>query len=294
VVTGGTAPFTFSISWGSLPAGLTLNTSTGVISGTPTTQQTGAFTIMVVDIDGSVGYSGSSGSCSAGTTIGYGQNGNPQQQNGSRGNSYTWTSNGLPLTVYGWGTNGSQAQLYAGNNWNSPGLGINGTYQNQIDTNHFVQCDLSKQTGSTGVWLNVNSNDQYGAAYDVYGSNTLGSLGTLLQSNQNPYSSNPIQVPNAGNYRYLCITAHSGHVVVGNINFTYPGKCAIDVGQGYSQGGGQGGSGYNNGGYGNGGWGQSGYGNGGGQNGGYGGGSGNGGYGGGGSGSGGQGGGSCW
>src|ERR1019366_2869170 len=34
---GGTAPITFSISAGSLPAGLSLNTSAGVISGTPTT-----------------------------------------------------------------------------------------------------------------------------------------------------------------------------------------------------------------------------------------------------------------
>src|SRR6202044_3106660 len=144
-------------------------------------------------------------SCSSGATISYGQNGNPQQQDGDRGTKYTWSSNSLPLTVYGWGNDGSQAHLYAGNDWSSPGLGINGGSQwgsqgNQIDTNHFVQCDLSSQTGNTGVWLNVNSNDQWGAAYDVYGSNTLGKLGTLLQSNQNPYSSNPIQVPNAGNY----------------------------------------------------------------------------------------------
>jgi hypothetical protein len=34
--TGGTAPYTFSISAGTLPAGLSLNSSTGVISGTPT------------------------------------------------------------------------------------------------------------------------------------------------------------------------------------------------------------------------------------------------------------------
>ncbi len=46
---GGTSPFTWSISVGSLPAGLSLNGSTGLISGTPTTVQTASFTAMVTD-----------------------------------------------------------------------------------------------------------------------------------------------------------------------------------------------------------------------------------------------------
>jgi hypothetical protein len=53
-VTGGTAPFTFSLTSGALPAGLTLNTTTGVISGTPTTAGTTTFTVKVVDANGSV------------------------------------------------------------------------------------------------------------------------------------------------------------------------------------------------------------------------------------------------
>jgi len=49
-VTGGTEPFTFSISTGSLPAGLTLNASTGTISGTPTAAVTSKpFAIVVYD-----------------------------------------------------------------------------------------------------------------------------------------------------------------------------------------------------------------------------------------------------
>jgi Putative Ig domain/PKD domain len=49
VVGGGTAPYTFSVT-GTLPGGLTLNTSTGAISGTPTTS--GTFTLQVKDASG--------------------------------------------------------------------------------------------------------------------------------------------------------------------------------------------------------------------------------------------------
>jgi Putative Ig domain/Spy0128-like isopeptide containing domain len=50
--TGGNTPYTWSISEGSLPAGLTLSTSTGVISGIPTTPGTSSFTARVADPGG--------------------------------------------------------------------------------------------------------------------------------------------------------------------------------------------------------------------------------------------------
>ena len=45
---GGQMPYTWSIACGSLPAGLTLSSS-GQISGTPTTQGTSSFTVRVTD-----------------------------------------------------------------------------------------------------------------------------------------------------------------------------------------------------------------------------------------------------
>lgn len=52
---GGTGPYTFSLLSGSLPTGTTLNTSTGVISGTTSAAGTFSFTIGVTDSLGNTG-----------------------------------------------------------------------------------------------------------------------------------------------------------------------------------------------------------------------------------------------
>jgi hypothetical protein len=48
-------PFTYSVSSGTLPAGLTLNTSTGAITGTPTSSAVATFTIRAADANGCSG-----------------------------------------------------------------------------------------------------------------------------------------------------------------------------------------------------------------------------------------------
>ncbi len=51
-MTGGTSPITWSVSTGTLPPGITLSASTGLLSGTPTTAGSYSFTVKVTDSSG--------------------------------------------------------------------------------------------------------------------------------------------------------------------------------------------------------------------------------------------------
>ncbi|MHB8799604.1 MAG: ice-binding family protein [Thermoanaerobaculia bacterium] len=53
--TGGTAPYTFAVTAGALPDGLTLSTA-GLLSGTPTTPGTFIFTVTATDAEGCTGF----------------------------------------------------------------------------------------------------------------------------------------------------------------------------------------------------------------------------------------------
>jgi hypothetical protein len=69
--TGGTGPYSFSVSAGTLAPGLTLNAATGVISGTPSVSGTASFTVAATDslgCAGTVAYTPFACSVSVGTT----------------------------------------------------------------------------------------------------------------------------------------------------------------------------------------------------------------------------------
>ena len=67
MVSGGTAPYTFSVATGTLPNGLTLNTTNGAITGTPTAP--GTFTIQVKDSNGTVATTTCSFTIAMGVTL---------------------------------------------------------------------------------------------------------------------------------------------------------------------------------------------------------------------------------
>ena len=61
---GGTAPYTFALNSGSLPGGLSLNPTTGAITGTPTTAGAFTFTVKVTDSTGGTALTYITPSCS--------------------------------------------------------------------------------------------------------------------------------------------------------------------------------------------------------------------------------------
>jgi len=68
----GVAPYTWSITSGRLPAGLSLNASTGAISGTPTANGTNSFTVQVADSNSTVATQALSLTIQPPLTAGYG------------------------------------------------------------------------------------------------------------------------------------------------------------------------------------------------------------------------------
>ncbi|WP_223394925.1 Ig domain-containing protein [Caulobacter segnis] len=66
---GGTSPYTFAVSAGSLPTGLSLNTSTGAISGTPTAAGACSFTIRATDSGSQSNTRGYSGTIAAALAV---------------------------------------------------------------------------------------------------------------------------------------------------------------------------------------------------------------------------------
>jgi hypothetical protein len=108
VVTGGLQPFTYSISSGSLPADLALNTTSGAITGIPQTAGTFSFTGKVVDV---TGLASGTATANCSVTINERPSANCVQINavqgvpiapvtligqGGAGGPYTFTATGLP------------------------------------------------------------------------------------------------------------------------------------------------------------------------------------------------------
>src|SRR5947208_3436362 len=52
--TGGVTPYVWTKTLGTLPSGMTLNSSTGALQGTDTTAETANFTVQLADANGSV------------------------------------------------------------------------------------------------------------------------------------------------------------------------------------------------------------------------------------------------
>ncbi len=183
------------------------------------------------NVSGTVAYSACTSSCSGGgSTV----NVNTYSALGNLGNSHVFSVNGTSLTAYGFNNNGTPTALYAKNESSSEmGLGIASDSDFEINTSTFIQLDVSQlvAAGFTNAQI-LYSSVQTGESYIVYGSNTLGSLGTKL-SGPGSLAETLVAMPGYGTWKYIGIQAGNANIDIGALAFTSPATtCSITVAPG--------------------------------------------------------------
>ncbi|MDQ2824371.1 MAG: hypothetical protein M3R29_02880 [Verrucomicrobiota bacterium] len=139
---------------------------------------------------------------------------NPTGVNANVGSSSADFTVGIyTITARGYDSPSTPHELYFKNlGAGERGLGLVGTVNNELQVNplNFIQLDLTSilALGFTNGQISVGS-VQSGESFSLYGSNTLGLLGTKL--NVTPYGSTfdeqLISVPSFGTYKFISVVA---------------------------------------------------------------------------------------
>lgn len=143
---------------------------------------------------------------------------NSTNANASLGaSSQTFTVSSFAITAYGFDTSGSTPHtLYYKDTGGDHGLGLVGTPHNEIQTTNFIQFDFTSilSLGFTNGQLKMSSVDP-GESFNLYGSNTLGVLGTLLTGSPFGDSTNNtfINLPSFGTYRFVSVIANVADIL---------------------------------------------------------------------------------
>ncbi len=130
-------------------------------------------------------------------------------------NFYAVTLGAFTLTGYGYNADNTPHNLYwKHNGGDENGLGLTGTRDNELTLQNnatqianYIQIDVSQvfKISPTGqIRLGSTTN---GEAYDLWGSNTQGSLGTKIL-NAGTSDNTFFNIPNWGQYAYIGVTVH--------------------------------------------------------------------------------------
>ena len=149
--------------------------------------------------------------------------------NGTLGTSQAYTVNGVTITAYGFnnGNPGTPTALYGKNDGGDEnGVGINSNVNHEIDINHFVQLDLNQliAANATAATMTIGSM-QAGEPANVYGSNSLGVIGTLLMTVPITLDNTPFTMPGFPAYRYISVQASAASpadVLLQQVSFSCP------------------------------------------------------------------------
>ncbi len=145
--------------------------------------------------------------------------GNPPLNQSVGASSWAVTLGGYTLTTYGYdvGAPNTPHTLY----WKSlgsdeHGLGLVNTLDNELTVNsadtayvNFIQTDVSAiyHVFSSGQIRAQSVTVAQGESYDVYGSNTLGTVGSIVIT-ANTTDNGFVNLPNWGTYKYYTLTTH--------------------------------------------------------------------------------------
>ncbi len=144
---------------------------------------------------------------------------------GQLNTSQTYTSNAVTITAYGY-DQGRPDDLYGKQNGGDEnGLGLMGDSDHEIQSDSFVQLNLSNVWAlhPSSVSMSIGS-VQSGENWVIYGSNTLGKLGSEIQSGTLDAPSNFLLAANAKNYQFISVEAGSqcADVLLGTLTATTP------------------------------------------------------------------------
>jgi hypothetical protein len=159
---------------------------------------------------------------------------NPSHQNGPVGSSSrTYTVSGFSITAYGFDNHsgiGTAHELYyksepMNGGASETGLGLVNTAHNELSVGlHFMQFDFTAMlaAGMMNGQISVGSL-QVGESFSIFGSNTLGTLGTQVggvygSSFDNQY----VSIENFGQFLYYSVVAESGFVLPVSIRADLP------------------------------------------------------------------------
>jgi hypothetical protein len=172
---GGTAPYSYAVTAGALPAGLSLNPSNGTLAGTPTASGTFNFTVTATDAStGSGPYTGA--------------------------RSYTLNIAGPTLTLW---TGTTSTDWFTASNWTAgvPTAGVDATIPTSPSGGRFPAittatpaanarnltlnsgATLTQTTGTLALAGNLTNNGTYAASGPAFGNGALLSLGATALSN---------------------------------------------------------------------------------------------------------------
>lgn len=138
---------------------------------------------------------------------------------GDLGTQETYTNNGVSIVAYGFEGAFDSTRLWGKNDGpGERGLGLKHEEDHEIDTHDFVQLNLSDlwDESPTSVSVAIGS-VQSRESWKIYGSNTLGSLGTLLFTGTTDAPATFGLVPMPSGYQYLGVRAGAGNVLVSSL-----------------------------------------------------------------------------